>query len=313
MCETLQQAVTILAVEDDPGDFGLIQAYVRLTKFGMGSDKKPVIWAKTLASGIAAARRSKPDIMLLDLSLPDSVGLATVQMMRATLPDIPIVVLTGHNDDALAIAALQAGAQDYLVKGQFDHDALGRTMRHALIRHALELRLKESEKFLLDSRNHLKEQVSEMASQLSELRGEFEDTNTALKVLLKNRDMDKSAAQNALTREMNREIAPFLLKLKKNTQSIKQAHLLDVLENNLRHLVSTYGNADTLPFLLWRLTPVEIQVATMIKQGLSTKDIATALSLSPETISVHRKHIRKKLGLISKASNLRSHLASLSG
>lgn len=313
MSETSQQALSILAVEDDPGDFGLIQAYVRLAKFGIGGGKKPVIWAKTLASGIAAAKNSKPDVLLLDLSLPDSVGLATVQVMRSALPDVPIVVLTGHNDDALAIAALQAGAQDYLVKGQFDHDALSRAVRHALVRHALELQLKVSEKILLDSHNHLKEQVGKMASQLKELRGEFEDTNTALKVLLKNRDMDKFATQSALMRKMNQEIAPFLLKLKKNTQSIKQAHLLDVLENNLQHLASTYGNADARPFLLWRLTPVEIQVATMIKQGLSTKDIAAALSLSPETISVHRKHIRKKLGLNSKASNLRSHLTSLPG
>lgn len=313
MSETSLQAVSILAVEDDPGDFGLIRAYARLAKLGSSGNKESVAWARTLAEGIAAAGSNKPDVVLLDLSLPDSDGLATVEAMRAALPDAPIVVLTGSDDNALSDAALQVGAQDYLVKGQFDHDALGRAVRHALARHALEQRLRENEKILLDSRNRLKEQVAIMTTQLHELRDEFEDVNTTLKVLLKNRETDKSAAQNALVRDMSQEVAPFLLKLKKSVRDRKQIRLLGVLDNNLQQLASSYGNTSAYKLLSWQLTPVEIQVASMIKQGLSTKDIATALSLSPETVSVHRKHIRKKLGLSSKAANLRSHLASLSG
>jgi len=142
MSEVVQQTLSILAIEDDPGDFGLIRAHVRLSELGLSGGKEPVTWAKTLAEGIAAARSNKPDVVLLDLSLPDSAGLATVQAMRAALPGVPIVVLTGHDDNALAAAALQAGAQDYLVKGQFDHDALGRAVRHALVRKALESRLR---------------------------------------------------------------------------------------------------------------------------------------------------------------------------
>ena len=313
MSKTSQQAISILAVEDDPGDFGLIRAHARLAKLGISGGKEPVTWAQTLAAGIATAKNVKPDVVLLDLSLPDSDGLATVQAMRAALPGVPIVVLTGLDDNVLADAALQAGAQDYLVKGQFEHDALGRAVRHAMVRNALELRLKESEKILLDSRNRLKEQVGEMTSQLEELKNEFEDVNTTLKVLLKNRDKDKSAVQNALVREMSQEVAPFLLRLKKSVRDRKQIRLLGVLENNLQQLASSYGNTNAYTLLSWQLTPVEIQVASMIKQGLPTKDIATALSLSPETISVHRKHIRKKLGLSSKAANLRSHLTALSG
>jgi DNA-binding NarL/FixJ family response regulator len=311
MSETSKQAVAILAIEDDSGDFGLIRAYVSLVELGIRGGNKQLTRAKTLAEGVAAARNDKPDIVLLDLSLPDSTGLDTVQAMRAALPGVPIVVLTGHDDHALATAALQSGAQDYLVKGQFDHDALGRTVRHALVRHALEVQLKESEKILLDSHNHLKEQVEKMSSQLRELRDEFEDVNTALRVLLNNRDKDKSAAQDALVREMSQEVAPFLLKLKKSVRDHRQARLLDVIESNLQQLASSYGNTRTGNLLFCQLTPVEIQVASMIKQGLSTKDIATAFSLSPETISVHRKHIRKKLGLSSKADSLRSYLASL--
>ncbi len=141
MSDVSQQTVSILAVEDDAGDFGLIRAYARQAGLGSGG-KEPVAWAKTLAEGIASARSSKPDAVLLDLSLPDSSGLATVQAMRAALPGVPIVVLTGRDDHVLATAALQAGAQDYLVKGKFDHDALGRAVRNALVREALESRLR---------------------------------------------------------------------------------------------------------------------------------------------------------------------------
>jgi PAS domain S-box-containing protein len=428
------QSISILVIEDDPGDFGLIRAYARQARFGSIGGKEPVVWAKTLAEGIAISKSNKPDVVLLDLSLPDSAGLATVQSIRAALPGVPIVVLTGHDDHDFAAAALQVGAQDYLVKGQFDHDVLNRVVRYALVRNALELQLnenaqrlelalaggglgtwnwhlpsggiefderwceilgytlgeiepvisswgklahpedwaiinaaleahmrgeapmyesehrmrhkdghwvwvmdrgkvvewggdgkplrvagtylditrqKQAEKILFDSRNYLQEQVGQMTSQLKELKDEFEDVNTTLKILLRHRGSDKLAAQNELVREINQEVAPFLLKLKKSIRDHKQTRLLDVLESNLQHLASSYGNTESSPFLFSQLTPVEIQVASMIKQGLSTKDIATSLSISPETINVHRKHIRKKLGLGNKADNLRSHLMSL--
>lgn len=147
-----QQPITILVIEDDPGDFCLIQANVRLAgiRGALGSD--PVIWAKTLTEGVAAAAK-KPGIVLLDLSLPDSAGLATVQALRAAVSDVPIIVLTGQDDHRLAEEALQAGAQDYLVKGQFQHDALGRAIRHAQIRQRLESRLRLFEAALNSAAN----------------------------------------------------------------------------------------------------------------------------------------------------------------
>ena len=149
MSETSAKSVSILVIEDDPGDFGLIRAHVRLSGLVHDSGKDPVACAKTLAEGMAAARRDKPDIVLLDLSLPDSAGLGTVRALRAALPRIPIVILTGHDDNALDAATLEAGAQDYLVKGQFEHNALGRAVRHALVRGALEQELERKNRELL--------------------------------------------------------------------------------------------------------------------------------------------------------------------
>ena len=156
MSKASAQPISILVVEDDPGDFGLIRAHVRMSGLVVGGNTlvpggntEPVIWAKTLADGIAAAQHRQPDVVLLDLSLPDSAGLDTVRAMRAALPGVPIVVLTGHDDSALDAAALEVGAQDYLVKGQFEHNALGRAVRHALLRGALEQELERKNRELL--------------------------------------------------------------------------------------------------------------------------------------------------------------------
>ncbi len=153
MSTAIQQRISILVIEDDAGDLGLVRAHVRLAGLRCIADKDPVTWVPTLAEGVAAVTASRPDVVLLDLSLPDSAGLATVQAMRRVIPDVPIIVLTGRDDHQLAEAALRAGAQDYLVKGQFEHDALGRAIRHALVRQRLESRLRLFEAALNSAAN----------------------------------------------------------------------------------------------------------------------------------------------------------------
>ena len=153
MNRSAQQQIAILVIEDDPGDLRLIQLNIRRSGVQTLSRENSLICARTLREGIAVAATNPPDVVLLDLSLPDSSGLATVQALRAEVPGVPIVVLTGQDDHQLAEAALQAGAQDYLVKGQFEHDALGRAIRHALVRQKLESRLRLFEAALNSAAN----------------------------------------------------------------------------------------------------------------------------------------------------------------
>ncbi len=127
-------APSILVIEDDAGDFGLVKAYLREAGLRPVGDTSGLHWAQTLAEGLALSQQTASDIVLLDLSLPDSSGLATLQTLRAASPHAPIVVLTGNDEKSLALAALESGAQDYLVKGQFDADGLGRAIRHAQVR-----------------------------------------------------------------------------------------------------------------------------------------------------------------------------------
>ena len=171
---------------------------------------------------------------------------------------------------------------------------------------------KQAEKVLLDARVHLEKQVATTEAELEKGKTETAEINTALKVLLKHQETDKSDAQCSLLLELEGTVLPFLRKLKGVSAGRRQTtRLISILESNLQQLVQSYGRIDTLPAAYKQLTRIEMQVASLVRQGLSTKVIASTLNISPGTVSIHRKHIRKKLGLDGKASNLHSFLLSL--
>ncbi len=93
--------------------------------------------ADCLKAGLAAIESKKPAAVLLDLGLPESVGLPTLKSLLEKSPDIPVVVMTGLDDSESAVAAMREGAQDYLVKGQFDGQILLRAVRYAIERQKL--------------------------------------------------------------------------------------------------------------------------------------------------------------------------------
>lgn len=167
---------------------------------------------------------------------------------------------------------------------------------------------KQAEKVLNDDRKRLEKQVEKSVSELGQIKEESSEVNTALKVMIKLRETENSDAKNLLILELKQEVMPFLQRLKNSSRDPKHMRLLSTLDANLQRLISSYGSATSLTSAYKNLTPKEIQVASMVREGASTKVIAATLSLSPETISIHRKNIRKKLSLNSKADNLRSYL-----
>ncbi len=170
---------------------------------------------------------------------------------------------------------------------------------------------KQAEKVLLDARHRLENQVASTQEELLKIREESLKINGALDILLKYRETDKNQAQDALSREVEATVLPFLKRLKVASTNRNQARLLDIIEANLLRLVSCYGRDNSLSSIYQKLTPSEVQVASLIRQGLSTKLIATTLHLSTGTVCIHRKHIRKKLGLIGSDDNLYGYLLSL--
>lgn len=120
----------ILLVEDDASDAHLLRQSLKNAR-NFVSD---VVWVKSLAEALHSLHEQLPDVMLLDLTLPDSSGLETVRAGRSAAEGLPLIVLTGYNDSEFALKTLEAGAQDYLVKGAFDADDLVRAIRYAISR-----------------------------------------------------------------------------------------------------------------------------------------------------------------------------------
>jgi diguanylate cyclase (GGDEF)-like protein len=125
--------VRVLLVEDNPGDARLIREALRETK---GVDFSLEV-ADTLAAGLERVAASDADIVLLDLSLPDAFGLDTYRRAHFDAPHVPIIVLTGNEDEALAVSAVNEGAQDFLSKRKLDGEVLVRSIRYAIERHRL--------------------------------------------------------------------------------------------------------------------------------------------------------------------------------
>jgi len=134
----------VLLVEDNPGDADLILDILAESC----STKYVVTLADRLQSAFQVLEKAGVDLILLDLGLPDSNGLETVQNMYAVAESVPIVVLTGHDDRRMAIDAVKVGAQDYLVKGKIALDVFERIIRYSLERHRNRQRVKASEQFL---------------------------------------------------------------------------------------------------------------------------------------------------------------------
>jgi len=123
----------ILLVEDNPGDARLIRETLR----DAGAHAFELRHADRLAAALPILAAREADVVLLDLSLPDAHGLETVTRALTAAPDAAIVVLTGLDDETVAIQAVQAGAQDYLVKGQVEPGMLSRALRYAMERKRL--------------------------------------------------------------------------------------------------------------------------------------------------------------------------------
>ncbi|MBD2457168.1 response regulator [Nostoc sp. FACHB-87] len=135
------ELIKVLLVEDNPGDVFLLQELLKEVKTAQ-VDLRPV---EELSAALNLLAQDSFDVMLLDLSLPDSQGISTFLRATCQARTTPIIVLTGLDDETLALRAMQEGAQDYLVKGQVTGDLLVRSMRYAIERQRIEDALRQSE------------------------------------------------------------------------------------------------------------------------------------------------------------------------
>jgi signal transduction histidine kinase len=149
------QSTHVLLIEDNPGDADLI----RLRLVESQSDMN-VHCADRLSAGLDDLHREPPAVVLLDLNLPDSRGAETFRRVLNKAPGVPVVVLSGQDDQELAAKAVHQGVQDYLVKGEFDSRQLARALRYAIERQALLTSLDISRQQQLRFKNEFLSHVS---------------------------------------------------------------------------------------------------------------------------------------------------------
>jgi DNA-binding NarL/FixJ family response regulator len=139
---------------------------------------------------------------------------------------------------------------------------------------------------------------------------ELEEVNTALKVLLKRREEDRKETEERVSSNIQDLVLPHLAKLRKRMPGARDKSQINTIESILKGIISPF--TQKLSSRMINLTPKEIQVANLIRDGKTTKEIAEHLDVSKSAIDTHRHHIRKKLGLRNKRVNLTSYLHTLS-
>ncbi len=278
--------IQTLLIEDNPGDVRLIQEMLSEAN----ADGCKITVFDRLGTARPALEQGGYDVVLLDLTLPDSMGLETLSRFRPAACTAAVIVLTGLNDEAAAIQSLREGAQDYLVKDRMNPEVLWRSIRYAVERKRVELKLLARER--------------ELENQTRDL----EEGNAAIRVLLKQREADKKELEERIVANFRELVRPLLEKLKNGGLNDRQKTFLEIAENELDNILGPFLRKVSVSHL--KLTPTEIQVANLVKHGKSTKEIANLMNLSIKTVQVNRNNIRRKIGIINKKVNLRTYLLS---
>jgi DNA-binding response OmpR family regulator len=151
-------ATRVLLIEDNPADARLVEIFLRESTL---LDCE-ITRATELQSGLECLEEGEYDVILLDLTLPDSQGFSTVITMIKEFPEYTIIVMTGLEDETLALNSVKAGAQDFIVKGKFDANLLSRTISYAMERHSLIKRVEDYARKIQENERRLLE-AQEMA------------------------------------------------------------------------------------------------------------------------------------------------------
>lgn len=162
----------------------------------------------------------------------------------------------------------------------------------------------------ITERRHTQNALKQKEEELTKRSAELEETNMALRVFSERRREDRKNLETRLQQNINELIIPYIRELQNYNLDERGKCYLNILESNLKDIVSPFLNNISSHYK--NLTPTEIQVANMVRGGMTSKNIAKLLNVAIGTVDTHRNNIRKKLSLKKGKTNLRSYLLSIS-
>ncbi len=256
----------------------------------------------SLQTAIKRFQWHRYDVVFLDVLLADGNGLELIPEIRKHSPETLIIVMSGYADKEMAVHALRAGAFDFLEK-PFGIEHLSHTLNRAV--KALEADRKV--KTLIKDLEERKAELLVNKERLETLNSRLIETNRALSVLAQNIEREREEIEKRVALRLKSHLHPVLEKLKKDEHCSPCKFRLDLLVKQMEELTSGFGPDAKLAAAL---SFTELRVASLIKSGLSTEDIAEHLHISYNTVRTHRKNIRKKLGINNSQYSLVNFLSS---
>ncbi len=288
----MDKELRILILEDVPTDAELIQ--FELTE--AGTTFIPMCVADRGAY-VKALDEFSPEIILSDYSLPSFDGITALKIAVSKSPDVPFIFVSGALGEETAIELLKQGATDYVLKSRLSRLA-------PAVTRALQEVEERRERKAAEEALKKREQALELKTR------SLEEANTALKVLLQRREEDKAELEEQVLANVRKLILPYLENLKHLKLNESQLAQVEIVEQNIREIVSPFLRNLTSTYL--ELTPREIQIANLVKEGKTTKEMTDILNISATAVDFHRKNLRSKFGIKNKKTNLMAFLSSLS-
>lgn len=281
----------VLIIEDDLTLSRSVRSYFEDYEF-------TVFDADDGTTGLDLYFKHHPDVVITDLQLPGMDGIEILTQIHAADPDTPVLVISGSGTIQDVVQAMRQGAWDYLIKPISQISFLRYSVEKALERARL---IRENNSY----REHLEEQVQKRTDELNQVNRQLENKNIALREILSALEDEKDAVGQNVLNNVEKIIMPLIanMRLRINDENRNQ---LDLLESHLKDIIAPYN--ESLGETASQLSPMELRVALHIRQGLSAKEIAQLENISADTVSTHRRSIRRKLGLTNAKINLMTYL-----
>ena len=288
----------ILIVDDEPMVCELLEAMAS----SLGIKAKSITRSLKVMDEV---RNTFYNLVLLDVFMPERSGFDLIPDIQKASSDTKIIIITGRADKEVAIKALRLGAFDFLEK-PINMELLSYSVNRALHIQETELEYKKTRENLEQSQVDLLDHKEK----LEDLNRRLIQTNQALTVLAQNIAREREETEKRIVLKTRSLIIPIIERLQHDKNLKRYEAELIMLVKHLEDLTSGLA-ADTK--IATSLSFSELRIASLIKNGLTTEEIAKHLHISPSTIKTHRKNIRRKLGINNRQQNLRNYLDSKLG